>query len=90
MNNGDAIVPDGKYHRKYYQTFTMKSKLEKIEKSKQVTADLVSHEEFSTSRPKRYSNPENGLLPKECIFCRKNKYKTEYLKSWLNVLTIEL
>ena len=80
LNNDDAIVPDVKYHRKCYQTFTMKSKLEKIEKSKKVTADLVSHAEFSTFRPKRYSNPENRLLPKECIFCRKNKYKNKVLE----------
>ena len=80
MNNDDAIVPDVKYHRKCYQTFTMKSKLEKIEKSKQVTADLVSHAEFSTSRPKLYTNPENRLLVKECIFCRNNKYKNKVLE----------
>ena len=80
MNDDDAIVPDVKYHRKCYQTFTMKSKLEKIEKSKQVTADLAPHVEFSTFRPKRYSNPENRLLPKECIFCRKHKYKNKVLK----------
>ena len=65
MNNDDAIVPDVKYHRKCYQIFTMKSELEKIQKSKQVTTDLVPHAEFSTSRPKRCSNPENQLLPKE-------------------------
>ena len=80
MNDDDSIVPDVKYHRKCYQAFTMKSKLEKIEKPKQVTADLVPHAEFSTFRPKRYSNPENRLLPKECIFCRKNKYENKVLE----------
>ena len=29
-NNDDVIVPDVKCHRKCYQTFTMKSKLEKL------------------------------------------------------------
>ena len=90
MNNDDAIVPDVKYHIECYQTFMMKSKLEKIEKSKQVTVDLVLHSEFSTSRPKRYSNPEKRLLPKECIFCRKNKYKNKVLEKLITVLTIEL
>ena len=75
MHNDDAIVSNVKYHRKCYQTFAMKSKLEKIEKSKQLTADLVSHAEYSTSGQKRYSNPKNRFLPKECIFCQKNKYK---------------
>ena len=49
MNIDDAIVSDVKYYRKFYHTFIMKSKPEKIEKSKQVTADLVSYAEFSTS-----------------------------------------
>ena len=40
----------------------------------------MSHAEFSTSRPKRYSNPENQLLPKDCIFCQKNKYKNKVLE----------
>ena len=80
LNNDDAIVLGVKYHRRCYQTFTVKSKLEKVEKSKQVTADLVSHAEFLTSRPKRYSNPENRLLPKECIFCRKKKYENKVLE----------
>ena len=84
MNNDDAIVPNGKYHRKCYQTFTMKSKLEKIEKSKQVTADLMSDAEYATSRPKCYSNPINWLLPKECIFCWKNKYKNKVLEKLVN------
>ena len=83
MNNDDAIVSDVKYHRKCYQTFTMKSKPEKIEKSKQVTADLVSHAEYSTSRQKGYSNLGNRLLPKECIFCQKSKYKNKILEKLL-------
>ena len=80
MNNNDAIVPDVKFHRKCQQIFTMKCKLENIEKSKQGTTDLESHAEFLTSRPKRYSNPENRLQPKDCIFCRKNKYKNKLLE----------
>ena len=77
MNNDDAIVSDVKYHRKFYQTFTMKSKPEKIEKSKQVTADLVSHAEYSTSRQKGYSNLGNQLLPKECIFLPKKQIQKQ-------------
>ena len=37
--------------------------------------------EFSTPRPKCYSNPENRLLPKHCIFCQKNKYKNKVLEN---------
>ena len=41
----------------------------------------MSHVEFSTPRPKCYYNPENRLLPKECIFCRKNKYKNKVFEN---------
>ena len=41
----------------------------------------MSHAEFSTPRPKFYSNPENRLIPNECIFCRKNKYKSQVLEN---------
>ena len=88
MNNDDAIVPDVKHYRKCYQTFTMKSKLGEIEKSKQVTADLVSLAEFSTCKSKRYSNPENRLLPKESIFCRKSKYKNKVLEKLVKCVDV--
>ena len=77
MNIDDAIVSDVKYYRKFYHTFMMKSKLEKIEKSKQVTADLVSYAEFSTSWPKCYSKTDFYL--KSAFFAERTNKVLENL-----------
>ena len=90
MNNDDAIVPDVKYHRNYYQTFPMKSKLEKIEKSKQVTADLVSHGNFHLPDQNVILILKTDFYLRSAFFSERTNIKTKYLKNWLNVLTIEL
>ena len=55
----------------------MKSKLEKLEKSKQVTADLMSHAEFSTSWPKCYSKTDFYL--KSAFFAERTNKVLENL-----------
>ena len=66
MNNDDAIVPNVKYHRKCYETFTMKSKLEKIEKSEQVIADPQCH-----MRNFQLSGQKVILIPKSDFYLRR-------------------
>ena len=71
-------LPAISYHRKCYQFFTMKSILDTIKdalKKRQQFASFGTSNE-SDDRPKR-GNSEQGtvLLPKDFIFCRKNKYK---------------
>ena len=80
-------LPNIFYHRKCYQYFTMKSKLDRISKTKQeeksvLDSVILSLEEgytFPTQtvdeiKTKR-SKTTTQILPKYCIFCRKNKYK---------------
>ena len=55
----------------------MKSKLEKLEKSKQVTADLMSYAEFSTSWPKCYSKTDFYL--KSAFFAERTNKVLENL-----------
>ena len=75
------------YHRKCYQYFTMKSALTKIEEEriKQFEAlkarseAIVSYEEKVEERSTRSSESvlrdnNQTVLPKMCIFCKRNKY----------------
>ena len=92
----DSGVPDLKYHRLCYQTFTMKSKLERIQ-NQNLKNELELKSKISTvldydcseetpetdkNRPKRQSlKGDSLLLPHECIFCKKkNKYKNRKLE----------
>ena len=80
------------YHRKCYQYSTMKSSLIKIDsehtrQSELLNARLTKIDSFETVeegyRPKRkeWKNSNNSaLLPKRCLFCKKNKYKDRHLE----------
>ena len=98
----DSGVPDLKYHRLCYQTFTMKSKLERIQ-NQNLKNELELKSKISTvldydcseetpetdkNRPKRQSlKGDSLLLPHECIFCKKkNKYKNRKLEHLLKML----
>ena len=80
-------VPSLLYHRKCYQYFTLKRSLEKIEnnnkrKSEILNTKLKETDNFDSQeddiRPKRgeFGNTVNStvLLPKKCLFCKKDKY----------------
>ena len=76
-------LPAISYHQKLYQFFTMKSSLDKIEdalKKRLLFASFDTSNESDT-RPKQ-GNSKQGtvLLLKDCIFCRKNKYKNKVLE----------
>ena len=80
-------VPSLLYHRKCYQYFTLKRSLEKIEnenkgKSEILNIKLQEIDNFDSQeddiRPKRgeFGSTVNStvLLPKKCLFCKKDKY----------------
>ena len=80
-------VPSLLYLRKCYQYFTLKRSLEKIEndnkrKSEILNTKLQENDDFDLQeddiRPKRgeFGNTVNStvLLPKKCLFCKKDKY----------------
>ena len=80
-------VPSLLYHRKCYQYFTLKRSLEKIEndnkrKSEIPNTKLQEIDNFDSQedyiRPKRgeFGNTVTStvLLPKKCLFCKKDKY----------------
>ena len=80
-------VPSLLYLRKCYQYFTLKRSLEKIEndnkrKSEILNTKLQENHNFDLQeddiRPKRgeFGNTVNRtvLLPKKCLFCKKDKY----------------
>ena len=76
-------LPAISYQQKCYQFFTMKSSLDKIEDALKTRSQFASFDTSNESdtRPKR-GNSEQGtvLLPKDCIFCRKNQYKNKVLE----------
>ena len=61
----------------------MKSSLDKIEDALKKRLQFASFDTSNKSdaRPKRGDSKQGTvLLPKECIFCRKNKYKNKVLE----------
>ena len=86
------------YHRKCYQYFTLKRSIEKIEnhnigKSEILNTKLQEIDNFNSQeddiRTKRgeFGNSVNStvLLPKKCLFCKKDKYVKRTQKSLQHV-----
>ena len=89
------------YHRKCYQYFTMKSVLTKIEEEriKQFEAlkarseAIVSYEEKVEERSTRSSESvlrdnNQTVLPKMCIFCKRNKYVKRRLEKLIQCVEL--
>ena len=86
INEIDCL-PNFFYHRKCYQYFTMKSTLDRISKKKQEKKSALDcvilglEEDYTFPTPTedgiktKRSKITTQILPKYCIFCRKNKFK---------------
>ena len=93
------------YHDKYYHYFTFKRSLEKTEndnkrKSEILNTKLQEIDKFNLQEddiyPKReeFGNTVNStvLLPKKCLFCKKDKYAKqikEKLVAWLEFWAVQ-
>ena len=70
-----------KYHRTFYQVFTLKKTLDKLQKDKDnihsTVSEIIDGKEENTegSKPKRVQGKGTILLPKQCLFCKKDKTK---------------
>ena len=84
-----------RYHRLCYQVFTMKSKLDRIttQRSKEQSVlkrkllnitDCENEEEDEDrkglDRPKRNMSTGSVLLPNECIFCKRKRYRNKRIE----------
>ena len=81
--DGETRLPAFSYHRKWYQFFAMTSSLDKIEDALKKRLQFAFFDTWNESdiRPKRGNSKHvTVLLPKHCIFCRKNKYKNKVLE----------
>ena len=83
-----GTLPDLRYHRKCYQTFTMKSKLELVTKSRdeknnnlrRLLEGATSYDTEDSKQKRKGSSTSScsssALLPNKCLFCEKvTKYK---------------
>ena len=72
ISQNEGVFPEicVKYHRSCRAEFTLKRDLEKIK-----AAGNVDHDGDSTRRSSRDSQSNSVILPDQCIFCKKSKYK---------------
>ena len=72
ISQNEGVFPERcvNYHQSCRAEFTLKRDLEKIK-----AAGNVDHDDDSTRRSSRDSVPSSVILPDQCIFCKKSKYK---------------
>ena len=69
----NLAIPDIAYHRYCRSLFTLKRDIESLKRKSDNSDDLLSD---STSRQsKRQSNNSDIIYKKECIFCKKTRYR---------------